>query len=147
MLFVVILSALVVGGYADCMYTPGTPEIKDIQLMSKAGGNWPVKIGGFQHTPLRVQYVRGEEKFVLYNIWTPPAGYSAAKCKGNTKCAPLNKWFWVEGHSDDTGLGKKGENIDPKRRKYIALNIGIHHTKGSNGKYVWRLDCNNCCKE
>lgn len=122
MLFIAVLSTLVVGGYADCMYTPGTPTIKDIQLMSKPGGNWPVKIGGFTHTPLRVQYVRGEEKFVLYNIWTPPSGSSVAKCKGDKNCAPMNKWFWIEGDSDNPVLGKKGETIDPKRRKYIALN-------------------------
>ena len=38
----------------------------------------------------------------------------------------MNKWFWIEGHSDNPNLGKKGENVDPNLRKYIALNSELH---------------------
>ena len=52
-----------------------------------------------------------------------------SKCKGDNNCAPMNKWFWIEGHSDNPTLGKKGENIDPKLRKYIALNSEFNFTQ------------------
>eukprot|EP00116_Pleurobrachia_bachei_P010188 sb/3470450/ len=143
-ILLVLLASFVASASADCLYTPGTPVIRDIQLMSKAGGNWPIKIGGFTHTPLRVQYVRGDEKFILYNIWTAPAKSTTAKCKSNAKCAPMNKWFWVEGHSANLALGKDGKNIDPNLRRFIALNVEVNHTKGTSGNYVWRLDCNKC---
>ena len=58
----------------------------------------------------------------MIDLTAPPSGSSVAKCKGDKNCAPMNKWFWIEGDSDNPVLGKKGETIDPKRRKYIALN-------------------------
>lgn len=60
--------------------------------------------------------------------------------------ATMNKWFWIDGQSNDLAAGKKGAKIDPAKRKFIALNVKVNRTKGSNGKYTWRLDCNNCCK-
>jgi len=131
---------------SECMYNPGTPGIRDIQVMSKAGGNWPVKIGSYTHTPLRVKLVRGSEVFVAYNIWTPPSKTTTAACKKDANCGPMNKWFWIDGQSNDPLAGKKGAKIDPKKRRFIALNVKVNRTKGSNGKYTWRLDCNNCCK-
>jgi len=147
LIFLTTLALIVAGAEsaATCLYTPGTPVIKDIQLMSKAGGNYAMKIGGFTHTPLRIKYVRGSETFVMYNIWTAPTGSTTAKCKADSKCAPMNKWFWLEGYSDSTTVGKDGKNIDSTLRKYVSLNVAVSYTKGTSGSYVWRLDCNNCC--
>ena len=34
----------------------------------------------------------------------------------------MNKWFWIDGQSNDLAAGKKGAKIDPAKRRFIALN-------------------------